>query len=249
MNEDKLKKIIQYQVDSDDEAKVRVITRGQSLLEQQQFKRHSFFDLLGIVLRFIPLSVWVKQLGWFAVILLYIHSVKFELVYGREFSVLMGCLTILVLFSVLLLLDELFKSFTFGTWELEQTLKYNLDEQFLAKILIFGLFELGVVLALSLICQNFLMLIFWKVALYLLVPLNLFTIVVLSLLVNWDNNGFRTSLWVVSGIAITVVGGTLIFSRLYEASMTVWFVCYLVTSLILAGIIFKSIGRTERVAL
>ncbi|MGM0215869.1 hypothetical protein [Enterococcus sp. AZ109] len=249
MNDEKMKKIIHYQVVLDDAAKERVITRGKSLLEQQQLKRHSFFDLLGIVLRFIPVSVWVKQLGWFAVILLYIQSVKFDLVYGREFSVLMGGLTILVLFSLLLLLDELFKSFNFGTWELEQTLKYSLDEQFLAKILIFGLFELGVVLALSLICQNFLMLIFWKVALYLLVPLNLFTIVVLSLLVNWESNGFRTSLWVVSGIAITVVGGTLIFSRLYEASMSVWFVCYLVTSLILGGIIFKCIDRTERVAL
>lgn len=43
--------------------------------------------------------------------------------------------------SALFFLDELFKSFTTGMWELEQTFKYDLRQHIMMKLLIFGIID------------------------------------------------------------------------------------------------------------
>lgn len=248
MNEEQLKKImLQQNLTIREGAKQQVITEGKNLLEKQQYTRHSFFTLLGITLRFISVSVWVKQAALFAAVL----GFQFAFQDGQnswnpDWSVLLSSLTVFVLFSVLLFVDELLKSFSYGTWELEQTLKYNLDQQLIAKFLIFGLFELVFVTGVSLVGQEFLMLAFWKIILYLLVPLNCFTIVVLLVLTTWNSQSFRVLMWLVSGVSIAVIWGLLITFDVYAASLSIWISSFLATSVIAAMIILKSTRRIGR---
>lgn len=248
MNEEQLKKImLQQTIATNEDAKQQVITEGNRLLEKQQYKRHSLFSLLGITLRFIPVSIWVKQAALFAAIVgfLLVFQTEYDS-WGPDLSLLLGSLTVFVLFSVLLFTDELLKSFSYGAWELEQTFKYNLDQQLLAKFLIFGLFELLFVVGISLVGQNFLMLGFWKIILYLLVPLNCFTIVVLSVLTTWNAQSFRVLMWLASGATIAVIWGLLIKFDLYEARLSIWVSSFLATSLIASVIILKSTRRIGR---
>lgn len=244
MNEEQLKRImLQQNLTIRESAKQQVITEGKSLLEKQQYTRHSFFSLLGITLRFISVSIWVKQAALFAAVV----GFQFAFQDGQtDWSVLLSSLTVFVLFSVLLFVDELLKSFSYGTWELEQTLKYNLDQQLLAKFLIFGLFELFFVTGVSLVGQEFLMLAFWKIILYLLVPLNCFTIVVLLVLTTWNSQSFRVLMWLVSGVSIALIWGLLITFDVYAASLSIWVSSFLATSVIAAMIILKSTRRIGR---
>ncbi|MEO1772471.1 hypothetical protein [Candidatus Enterococcus ferrettii] len=248
MNEEKLKRIVlQQKIATDDEAKQQVITEGKQLMEQQQYTRQSFFSLLEITLRFIPATIWIRQIALFIGIVSFLVVIQHEgYSDSHNLSILMAGLTVLVSFSLLLFTDELLKSFSQGTWELEQTLKYNLDQQLLAKFLLFGLFELVFIIGISLIGQGFLMLAFWKCALYLLVPMNCCTIVVLSVLTSWNTQSFRILLWLVSGASVVVIWGVLNKFDLYEANISIWIISFLATSLIVTMIILKSTRRIGR---
>lgn len=248
MNEEKLKKLVlQQKIATNKEAKRQVITVGKRLMEKQQYTRHSFFSLLAITLRFIPAAIWIKQIALFVGIVSFLAVFQqggFVMYY--DWSILLASLTVLVSFSLLLFTDELLKSFSYGTWELEQTLKYNLDQQLLAKFLIFGLFELFFVMGISLAGQGFLMLAFWKCALYLLVPMNCCTIVVLSVLTTWNTQSFRILLWLTSGASVAVIWGILLKFDLYEANISIWLSSFFATGLIVAMIILKSTRRIGR---
>lgn len=248
MNEEKLKKLVlQQKIATNEEAKRQVITVGKRLMEKQQYTRHSFFSLLAITLRFIPAAIWIKQIALFVGIVGFLAVFQqggFVMYY--DWSILLASLTVLVSFSLLLFTDELLKSFSYGTWELEQTLKYNLDQQLLAKFLIFGLFELFFVMGISLAGQGFLMLTFWKCALYLLVPMNCCTIVVLSVLTTWNTQSFRILLWLTSGASVAVIWGILLKFDLYEANISIWLSSFFATGLIVAMIILKSTRRIGR---
>ena len=73
-------------------------------------------------------------------------------------------------------MEELFKSFTSGMWELEQTFKYDLRQHVLVKLFIFGFIDFLIVLSFS-ILTNLLFRFSFSMLLYLLVPYNIVCIV------------------------------------------------------------------------
>ena len=66
---------------------------------------------------------------------------------------IMQILTFILIVSILFFIDELFKSFTTGMWELEQTLKYELRQHTIVKLLIMGLIDMILVFLMSIIVQ------------------------------------------------------------------------------------------------
>ena len=89
----------------------------------------------------------------------------------------MQILTFILIVSILFFIDELFKSFTTGMWELEQTLKYELRQHTIVKLLIMGLIDMILVFLMSIIVQPTLSISLLNILLYLLVPYNLICII------------------------------------------------------------------------
>ena len=96
-------------------------------------------------------------------------------------------LTFILIVSILFFIDELFKSFTTGMWELEQTLKYELRQHTIVKLLIMGLIDMILVFLMSIIVQPTLSISLLNILLYLLVPYNLICIILFSILTMWRN--------------------------------------------------------------
>src|SRR5690625_7815977 len=90
-------------------------------------------------------------------------------------------------------------------WELEQTLKYDLRQHIIIKLLIFGSVDLLLIVCLSLISQGILAVSFFKIFLYLLVPFNFSCIVVFSLLSVWSNSITSSVLRISSVIVFVAV--------------------------------------------
>src|SRR5690625_5797131 len=115
---------------------------------------------------------------------------------------------------------EIFRSFTSGMWELEQTLKYDLRQHIIIKLLIFGSVDLLLIVCLSLISQGILAVSFFKIFLYLLVPYNIYCIVVFSLLTVWRNSITYTLLCISSDIVLVGVMFLTNFFYVYELALS-----------------------------
>ena len=141
--------------------------------------------------------------------------------------------------------DELFKSFTTGMWELEQTLKYELRQHTIVKLLIMGLIDMILVFLMSIIVQPTLSISLLNILLYLLVPYNLICIILFSILTMWRNKMYNYVLWFASGsIGVAFILVTNIFN-VYEQKIVYWAVTYLLTTIILGHIIYSQ-ARTIR---
>ena len=164
MNEDIIKKIKNYPIDIDGQTREQIITN--------QIKQHSYFNLFLSTLRFISVRSWIAQL----IILLCAIFITSNLSSLHSINEIMQILTFILIVSILFFIDELFKSFTTGMWELEQTLKYELRQHTIVKLLIMGLIDMILVFLMSIIVQPTLSISLLNILLYLLVPYNLICI-------------------------------------------------------------------------
>ena len=163
----------------------------------------------------------------------------------RSINEFMQILTFILIVSILFFIDELFKSFTTGMWELEQTLKYELRQHTIVKLLIMGLIDMILVFLMSIIVQPTLSISLLNILLYLLVPYNLICIILFSILTMWRNKMYNYVLWFASGsIGVAFILVTNIFN-VYEQKIVYWAVTYLLTTIILGHIIYSQ-ARTIR---
>ena len=150
MKENIVSKLNEYKVEPDIEQREKIIALGQERMKINGMSGHSYLSLFLSTFRFIHVHTWIIQ---FLVFLSGIAMVL-NFSYLQSISEIMLCLTGVVFISVLFFIEELFKSFTSGMWELEQTFKYDLRQHTMVKLLIFGFIDMGIVIVLSFMTKS-----------------------------------------------------------------------------------------------
>ncbi len=240
-----IKEILEtYKVDSRFDERAQIIATGKKIIEKQQLQRHSVLDLLISTLQFISWKVWLSQFALFFSSILIILNINKD----EKINTIMHLLVTLLVISILFFMDELFKSFTYGMWELEETLKYNLSQHILLKFLIFGLVDFVVVIVLSLITSNSLALSIWLILLYLLVHYNIICILLFLIVTFWRNYLNRYLIWLLSGIIYIISFITNNLFSIYQMDLTYWRFAFVISTVLLLYLVcqqYKKIFSKE----
>lgn len=232
---DIISKLDGYKIEANIEQREKIIQLGQERMIEIGMNRHSCFVLFLSTFRFIHVHTWIIQF------LIFISGIAMVLNFTnlQPISEIMLCLTGVILISVLFFIDELFKSFTTGMWELEQTFKYDLRQHTMMKLLIFGVIDMGIVILLSLITKSTVSLPLYQILVYILVPYNIVCIILFSLITIWRKQLHNYFLWCLSGsICISVILIANIF-KIYEIRLFYWGVAYFVTTIVLGFILYS----------
>ncbi|MGG4169162.1 hypothetical protein ABEW00_17100 [Rossellomorea vietnamensis] len=225
MTNNTIKKMKTYEVDIDELQKKKLIHIGKQEIIQNQRNKRSLFDLILSSIQFTRLQTWFFQ---FALLLLTIILIT-GVIHEESFAFIIQTLTVIVIFSVIFFIDEVFRSFTSGMWELEQTLKYDLRQHIIIKLLIFGLADLLLIVCLAFISQGVLASSFLKIILFLLVPFNISCIVLFSLFTVWRNTRSSVVFWISSGIVLVSVLFITNFFNIYELNFKYWVSGYILS--------------------
>ena len=237
MNKETIKKIKTYEVKVDDIQKQEIVDLGKKKIIKNQLYRHSLPDLFRSSIRFTRLHTWLIQFSLLILTTLLITKALGDVPY----TFIIQSLTVAVVFSAIFFIDELFRSFISGMWELEQTLKYDLRQHTTIKLLIFGLTDLCLIIFLAFICQGVIAVSFWKIILYLLVPFNITCIVLFSLFTIWRNQLSSVIFWISSGLIL--ISAMILSSKfnVYEFKIEYWGLGYIISTILLGFIIIDMI--------
>ncbi|AYW50076.1 beta-carotene 15,15'-monooxygenase [Tetragenococcus halophilus] len=212
----------------------------QQMLKDQRLK-HSYVQLFFSTIKFISLKIWLMQLLSFLLSAWVLAN--FPLI--QVITPVIQTVTFILLFSILFFADELFKSFTTGMWELEQTLRYDVRQHILMKLLLFGLIDMFVMLSLSAIAFQVMPVHFVSILFYLLVPYNLVCLLVFSIVTVWRNKFNKILIWLITGSTILGVMGIITLIDVYQVDIIYWILTYFVTIILVFSVIYSQI-RTNR---
>ncbi|OJG92601.1 hypothetical protein RV15_GL003026 [Enterococcus silesiacus] len=232
-----------YRILPNEKGRLETIAMGKSIMAKKQMNQHSYLNLFLSTLQFIQVKTWVMQCF---ILLLIIATVNIHILYQTSFKMIMNSYLLLLIFSILFFLDELYKSFVSGMWELEQSFKYDLSQHTLMKLIVFGSVDIVLILLMSLLSNITLSIPLLRVLLYLLVPFNIFCILLFSTLTFWRNNMRQEILWIIAG----VVGGiSFVLTNLlnvYNLSMAYWGTGLLLTSCALIYVVYVQIYQMNK---
>ena len=232
---DIISKLAGYKLEGDIEGREKTIELGYEIMIRLGMSRHSYFELFLSTFRFIHVHTWIIQL------FIFLSGITMALNFKnlQPISEIMLCITGVIFISALFFLDELFKSFTTGMWELEQTFKYDLRQHIMMKLLIFGIIDMVIVILLSLMTKSIVSLPLYQILVYVLVPYNIVCIILFSLITIWRKQLHNYFLWCISGsICVAVILIANIF-KIYEIRMLYWGIAYFITTTILGIILYS----------
>lgn len=241
MNKQTIKKIQQFEVTIDEIQRQEVINLGKQIIIKNQLCRYSLFDLFRSSIRFTRLHTWCIQ---FALLILTTFLIT-RAIDDEPYPFILQSLTVTVIFSAIFFIEELFRSFTSGMWELEQTLKYDLRQHTIIKLLIFGFVDLLLIICLASISQGVIAISFWKIILYLLVPFNITCIVLFSLFTIWRNTLSSVVFWVSSGLVLICVMILINLFNIYEFEIKYWGAGYIL-SIVFLGFIVMDMFKVKK---
>ena len=229
MTDQMTQKLKSYKLEADEGRMKEVILRGAEQLEAQSVRKRSYLDLFLFTLRFIKWQTWAAQfLVFFFTLVLVLNNPR-----ATAVEDLMKNLTGLLALSVLFFADEVFKSFTSGMWELEQTFRYDVRQHTLIKLLIFGLLDWLLIAVMSFLAQAQAAIPLLNSLLYLLVPYNLMCIALLYFLTVWRNRISYRGLWLTSGLlGMSLFVGVNLFN-IYRIALVYWAGAFILTVLVL----------------
>lgn len=232
---DVISKLDGYKLKANTEQRDKIIQLGQKRMLKSEMERHSCFELFLSTFRFIRVHTWIIQffifLSGIAMVLNFTNL--------QPVSEIMLCLTGVLLISVLFFIDELFKSFTTGMWELEQTFKYDLRQHTMMKLLIFGVIDMGIVIILTLMTKSAVSLPLYQILVYILVPYNIVCIILFSLITVWRKQIHNYFLWCFSGSCCAAVILIANIFKIYEIRFFYWGAAYFITTIILGFILYS----------
>ncbi|MGT2754715.1 hypothetical protein [Streptococcus ovis] len=229
MTKDITTKLKNNPLESDSVGKARSISIGKEWIEINQLRRHSISDLFLSTLLFIDRKIWLGQLIVFTVSTLLVFKMKMSDGIGSIMQVLTGMLLI----SVLFFMDELFKSFTYGMWELEETFKYDLRQHTMIKFFVFGIVDMVLIIALALVTSTRLVLPIWNILIYLLVPYNIICILLFSVITMWRNYMHRQLMWLTISLLILLFYVVCNVFHIYQLELFYWWGAGVVTGVVL----------------
>lgn len=235
--------LLSYRISNEENKKQETIDLGIKTIGQNQLQRHSYLNLFLSTIRFISFKTWISQflVLVLSVMMVFVHATK-----GTAFSLMMDSYMILLIFSILFFTDEIYKSFTSGMWMLEQSFKYDLRQHTLMKLLIFGIADFILIFCISLLSNATLAIPLIKILFYLLVPFNVFTIILFSTVTFWRNNMNRTVLWSVAGL---IGAASIIIMNLwniYEIAFSYWISGFIFTSSILMYVVYSQLRQIPK---
>ncbi len=233
MDKETIKKLKTYHIHKDDIQEKAIIQLGKQKIMTNQLYKYSLFDLFLSSIRFTRLHTWLIQFFLLSLTTFLITKV----ITNEPFISIIQSLTIAVIFSAMFFIEEIFRSFTSGMWELEQTLTYDLRQHTMLKLLVFGTADLVLIFCLAFISQGIIAVSFWKISLYLLVPFNITCIVLFSLFTIWRNKVSTVAFWMISGLVLLGVMLLASVFNIYEFEMKYWGATFIVTLLLLRFIL------------
>lgn len=218
--------------------KKETVELGMKQMLKNQIRTTSYASLFWSSIKFVGWRLWGIQflLVGFSIFLLHSN-------FNMSFEHVIKGVTGLVLFSAIFFVDEVYKSFTNNTWELEQTFKYDLRQHTSMKLLVFGSFDFFVIIVLSVFAKDLMPVTFIQFSLFLLAPFNVFCILLFSVFTFIRNKISNILLWSISGV---MVAGTMIAEALfnvYELPISYWKTVYLVTLIGLILLIRQMLKR------
>lgn len=241
MDKETIKKMKTYEITIDNIRRQEIIQLGEQKIIKNQHSQQSLYHLFRSSIRFTSFHTWLLQ---FALLALTTNLIT-QVMNDEPFILIMQSLTVAVMFSAIFFIEELFRSFTTGMWELEQTLKYDLRQHTMIKLLIFGLTDLLLIICLAFICQGVMAISFWKIVLYLLVPFNITCIVLFSLFTIWRNTLSSVVFWVGSGLVLMCVMILTNIFDIYQFRMEYWG-AGLILSIIILGFIVVDMLKVQK---
>lgn len=233
--DNKLEDLIKsYEVKSDIESKEQVIAMGSQKMLKNQLKRRSFKALFLSTLQFIRLRTWTIQFIALGASILIATRVGT----GDSLQTIMPNLTIIILLSVAFFLDELFKSFTSGMWELEQSFKYDVRQHTLVKMLILGVADMVLIVLTASLTSSGLAVPMVNILFYLLVPYHGICIVSFSLITFWRNRNISLILWLGTGLMMAGILFVTNIFNVYELKPLYWGIAYGASAFLLGTIVY-----------
>ena len=232
-----------YKVHTSEQQKINLIALGKEKIFKKHLQRHSYFNLFLSTFRFVRIKTWLLQfiiLG-LSIALIYTYSTQHV-----SFKNIINSYLIILIFSLLFFLDEVYRSFTSGMYELEKTFKYNLTQHVLMKLLIFGITDILIIFNISLLSNNILSTPLLKVIIYLLVPFNLLCISIFSILAEWKNKPTRLFLWIVTGVISSILFILVNITNIYEINIYYWITCLVLSSSLIIGMIYNQLKKVNK---
>ncbi|WP_153723297.1 hypothetical protein [Sporosarcina cascadiensis] len=237
MSNKTLKKMKAHEVEIDESQKQELIHIGKRVLMKNQLNRHSIVDLIYSSIQFTRLHTWLIQLTLLMLTTILITNVMSE----ESFAFIIQSLTVIVIISVTFFMEEIFRSFTSGMWELEQTLKYELRQHIMIKLLIFGVADLLLIVSISFITQGVLAISLSRILLYLLVPFNISCILLFSVFTVWRNTLSSAILWISSGVVLVSILFITNLFNVYEFNLKYWGMGYVGSLVILLFLVMNNL--------
>lgn len=241
MNNRTIKKMKTYNIKIDEIQREEVIRLGKQIIMKNQLHRYSLFDLFCSSIRFTRFHTWLIQF----ILLILTTFLITRVINDEQITFIIQCLTVVVIISIGFFMEELFRSFKYGMWELEQTLKYDIRQQTIMKLLIFGVIDLLLIICLAFISQGVITISFWNIILYLLVPFNITCIILFSLFTAWRNTLSSVVIWIGAGIILMVIVVISNLFNVYEIGMVYWGLGYILSFIIL-GFVATNMLKTNK---
>jgi hypothetical protein len=234
------KKLKEYTVVSSPNKQKELIILGEEKMRKQQLHRHSQIHLLKTTLRFIRIKIWIIQ-GFIFLLTISLTSVHHTTQFS--FNITMTSYLLLLLLSMLFFLEEIYIT---GMNLLEQTLKYNLNQQIFMKLFIFCFIDLLGVIFLAYQGSQTLVIPFITMFLYLAVPFNLGCLLLFITLPIWSKYTNQILYWLIGGLLASGVFVLINVFDIYQIELIYWQLSLILTSLLLIGIIFLRLKQSMK---
>lgn len=246
MNKEVEKLLKSYTMNSSKKKRVELESLGEEYILKKHLQQHSYINLFLSTFRFIRLKTWISQfvILVLSVILIYTHSQQ-----HTSFQNIMNSYLIILVFSILFFLDELYRSFTSGMSELEQTLKYDLVQHILMKFLIFGISDFFFILFISLWSNSILATSLIHVLIYLLVPFNILSIILFLILTQWKNKPNRLIFGFIIGALASLLFILANTINIYQINIYYWIGSLLLTSYLIMKLTYKQFLKINKEAM
>lgn len=231
--------ILEYQIQPDNQNLQKIITEGSEILTQKRNFLSSPGVFFFFTVKFISLKTWLMQFG---VLVLTVLLIMNHILNQSSLKVIFNSYLLILVFSIIFFIDELYKSFTTGMWELEQTFKYGLLQHTVMKLLVFGLFDLILIIIISFISKSVLSIPVLRTLLYLLVFYNIFFLIIFFVVTSWRNQTNKYLIWTITGGICSII---LIIFRMFDIyliDIKLWISVFVITSILLISMVYRKMS-------
>lgn len=214
-------------------SKKEIIIQGKQQMFQNQLHQTSYLQLFFSTIQFVDTKIWLIQI-------VPVLGTYFFLPTQNNYTLSEVALTMTgtLFFSLLFFINNIFKSFMNNMWELEQTFKFDLKQHISMKLLIFGSFDLIVILLLSAFATGQIQISLFHFSLFLIVPFNCFCIVLFTIFTMFRKKFKKVFLYFLGASIIFFLFKIASINDIYKQPVIYWLSACIASSLLLIFLIY-----------